>query len=408
MDHEHATVSEEHGCRSRAEAIGLLDFEIGRIQRQIRASGWTSWGLLVALSGVAWTLFDLITRPDFDYARLAQYIVALFCGREVLTTLVRLLDSSPGHFADTPRFHWSSTVLEGQKLGAGLQLFEAVVIAVLAVMFRGTVAYVGTIAAVVLAVLLILGNLSLFALIHPDTALPIPLTGKAPRWARITRFIAPATALAAAATFLHSVGLSAPEAAKAAGLVLAVFILAEQMAQERAGHPLLGPLIELRRDVALSRVRIEEALRRMEVLLEGEELEQLLQDDIAKVMRVVDTLAKLDERIHEAAAALADSDLFTRPVEDVRTELDGLLRLVQESEKLEAELSQRVGGLTKKQQRVSYVLNVFGIAATDSRILSLLQAQLDIIERGRSLQEAAAKAREAAEARLSEGTPSRP
>lgn len=276
--------------------LSILDFEIDKIQSEQTRPGWSLWALGAAFAALVWMLTEHLFSPSLNIVNVLQLFV-MFSALWTTRHLFALLQTFGQSSSQAPKgFRWAPDTLK--RLGALIDGAKATAVFVVSlVCTSGVPAYSRFLAALVygaMAFFVIVGFLlSMFRL--PVRADYPNLSGKLQIGIGIALWVA---ILITLITVAYGFGFAVSSSVsgftsvdmRVAILIVAALFLLKQLAVDYSEPPLLGSLIEIRRDLAFSRVSVEGAVERAEIAILGMNEAAVLQEDVRAILQTFEAM----------------------------------------------------------------------------------------------------------------------
>jgi hypothetical protein len=348
------------------ELIRIIEKDIDAIKESNAKTGWTSWALVGAIAGAVLLLFGetrkLDTFPTQDVQTIWLAGILLINTAILIARSLRInsLGIRPG------RIRWSheenATFLPVAAYRTLYFIAGAVIVIILPLPHWVT--------------FLVGGTFAFWALIM-GLALTVSLIKYPLGASRIAKrsglfFIVTISLLSLAslaALVLHikpPVGEGDTVPFMIAALITAIVMLAEMLLANTAPPRLLSSLQDLRNDIIFLRADIDQALRRYEILSEGEALPDALQGDLGDVLgdmeEIEHTYANMSALISKMEKSVPSRD----EADEIIKEKFALVRLDAESYGLHAQrCSEIIKRLGTKIEKLRRRMNQLSIASDD-------------------------------------------
>jgi hypothetical protein len=267
------------------ELIRIIEKDIDELKAGAARSGWTSWAIIGGVVGALLLLFGETRKLQsfpveevklLGLAGLLLYNIAIL---SINAFSIPLPEIRPG------RVRWSNEAFFSYQ--------PKVIYRFLIFLFGTFLAFSLTApnsVRVITGITFLLWTLgTVVALIYAKIKYPLGNTKLTRKGAYITYVaVLPGTLIVLALLAVQipfPVGETATLPYVLAGLILAIVVLVENLISLMAPSRLLSNLQELRNDILFLRVDIDEALRRYELLTEGETLPDALQKDLSEIAK---------------------------------------------------------------------------------------------------------------------------
>ena len=303
--------NEEHACPtqlSRAEVLDVLDREIRNLSDEKTRHGWSNWGILLGLAGMAWALLRYFEDPYVDWRHVALIYVNACLIIDVL------LLAFPAKAEDVltirgPRFHQPACFLTNGPATV-VHAGHYVVLMTLACLCRFPVSqatHVALLVAYIGKLLIVLAGAFMATVTLPlliNRARPTWVTATAVVLVAVLYLMLPALALRGYANSLAtSLQSLHPADARAAVLCLALVYLLLYWSSRAPQSPLIRPLKALHRELSFCHIAPSKAARQAEALLLGMQLEQVLQEELAAFAESTARYVDASRKFRSVAAA---------------------------------------------------------------------------------------------------------
>lgn len=367
------------------ELIRIIERDIDDIQARDTRNGWTSWAIAAGVGAALLALFAE-TRKLGLFPVVSVEVICL-TGVLIYTVVVlafKLLsidqtDIRPG------KLRWSNEAYVGFAPSAVFTLL--VFVACIIVATSLPILYLIKIFTIVAFGLWALWILLLLVLAR--MAYPLgnnPTTNKA---GFIVSTVPLITSVLAAIGLISQlrwpVGEDATLPYVLAGIVLAVLLLLGMLVVRMMPSRLLSNLRDLRNEVIFLRLDIDEALRRYEVLSEGETFPDAIQKELSEVLsdlNVVEyahwNMHRLIEQMMQKLPTKEDSAAVRdKKIADINLDKDSYLLHHQRCSQIINAIDVKTTALTKKMKRVIVATQDWG---TDNMIRASLTGRLQLMQ----------------------------
>jgi hypothetical protein len=290
-------LSEEPQTPCPDRLVGEIDVEIARIQSEETEHGVTRWALLLALGTTLWLALDALgqipgRRPTWVHL---EFILGFCLALDALRSVSVLLHSSNDAFLqDAGRYHFTRVAMGSRRRPLANMTARGLLLCAAAIWLSDgplrvwSVVWPYGFVAIASALFLILSRLDV----------PIPAWRQVPR-AKLAKVITalfwgsiPASMAGAALSHVlvcwvlweaHAVGVADVQFS---GLVVGAAEVVSRLSATGANSMMLGLLRRLRRDLSLGKLDVTSAAHEFEVAVMGMTFSDLVQEDVAKILRL--------------------------------------------------------------------------------------------------------------------------
>ena len=285
--------------RTADHVLNFLDGEISRINAEQHRPGWSMWALYGAIASVLWLLLNGWEQGAVHLVSALQLFLVVSLSFEILRGFLMWIKETPRHKERQRRFKFMSDV---QNSGTwGWSLARACIILLIVITSTRGVSW-GPIAFAVFMQTLTIA-LSIWTVIRILRDDPVPVEEHFIRKKGIASFIGfgvqalfSIVSLWVVARYFFAAVSRYPEGTsvsdfRTAGLLVVLSFLLSKLVSESKQSPLLGPLVQVQRDLSFGRIDADAAVRRADIILDGMEAEELFQEEISEL---VDTIELMD------------------------------------------------------------------------------------------------------------------
>lgn len=339
---------------SRDDLLRQLDQEIDSFRREDTRFGLTKWGILVAAAGLVWQLLSLVSG-GIDWTQCGRYVLFGVGAWGLLSAGGQWIDSLRTAPEKSPRFFRVQRLLNSDRSWMKVGLCRlALLVATTPVLIRGASGW-GVAAVVVLLCRELIGTGVGIALMYGESSVVVYRGMAAAPLVRATMLVSPLLNLLLIVPFWPQHPFGDLQPLKAAAVVLVLLFLARQYAESN-GHPLLGALEELRRDVALQRTTPERGLLQLAAITEGEPFEQLFVPEREAVLEAERGRAEAEAALRDAIGSLTGTLNESAPARVISERL-ALLKVAEEQlRQAELDLAVRYGQLAQRYRAITGLL----------------------------------------------------
>jgi hypothetical protein len=367
------------------ELIRIIEKDIDEIQQESTRTGWTSWTIIGGIVGALLLLFgETKNLTEFPAQKVGELLLAGIFGLEIvnlLTTIFRLVNNIP----KAGRIRWSDEERSNYLPALVYRLLLLTIFTFIAAQLTLPL----------LPLIVILSSLGfwllfmIFLLVFGLSRRPLgpPTVKNAGTSGALILLL-----LASFPAFVILVLRQPPPVGNAtlpyilAGLILGIIWLVSQLVSSTTPSRLLSNLKALKNDIVFLRIDIDEALKRYEILSEGETLPDVVQRELSEVEAALNALyneqALIRQLQHRMVEAVPRGDDSSEVIERKLTQI----RLDRTSYALHVERYQAIaGGMHKQLDQLAKNIRVALTASSDvasaNLIVASLQQRLDALTR---------------------------
>ena len=312
LEHDNQAVDVSDTCcklhASADQLVQLANQEIQRVRDDNRQPGWTPWALVGALASALWLFLSSLERSPVRWNQVLALYLVLALIFEGISRLSGLLDAGPARDSKHARFWLAHTALGSARHYFALELCHTAFLLSVPIICELPFGWLAS------------GGIYLYygqrmvglvlVLVFSFTRLPIHLRLRASRtrdvlsWTALSALLV--VAIIAVSTYITEMEPSPGFGEwRVAGLLCAIALLLLLLAKSRAEPPLLGPLVDMRRDLVLGRMDLDSARRQLDLALTGLEVGGVLQEHVAHIVRTIGTVEELLETARQELLLLA-------------------------------------------------------------------------------------------------------
>lgn len=369
------------------ELIRIIEKDIDELKASATRNGWTSWAMIGGIVGAVLLLFgetrklQSLPTQQIEIIWLTGLLLYTFVISIIRVLYVDDQNIRPG------RVRWTKDVYFSH-LPSGL--FTLLV-------FFVSIFIAWILPVPILIKILILTTLSVWtlwmALLLVMTRIELPLgntkvLAKSGRWIQFMNFLLSLFSLLALLPQLHRpIGEDATLPYILGGLLLAMVLLAIRLIFSMAPSRLLSVLKDLRNDIIFLRSDIDQALRRYEVIAEGETLPDALQNELSEVLRDLNVIAYAQANMENLIVKMLDDLPDPSDTKQEKARKDKQVALDKDSYVLHdakcREILNSLGAKLKTlNKKIQNVAGATGDWAGANAIRSSLGQQLELVEQG--------------------------
>jgi hypothetical protein len=366
------------------ELIRIIEKDIDELKAGDTKSGWTSWAIIGGILGALLLLLGetrrLLSFPTEDVKAIGLTALLLY-----LVT-INCMGAFTLHFPDVRpgRLRWSNDAFFS-SLPRVVYRFVVFAISVVVALSLSLAASVRTVTAITFGLWTLW---AILALIYAKLKYPLGNNKATRTGGYLTLFVTFVTS--AVALVLLGTNLPVPVGETGtlpyilAGFIVTIICLGENLISSMAPSRLLSNLQDLRNDVLFLRVDIDEALRRYELLTEGETLPDALQKDLSEIANELNLITYTHSNMSGLLGKMYIELPLPGDAADMKKQKLEQMRLLRDSHSLHeskyGEISEGLKGKLKKFSRKSALLRVAtDDAESESNIRSVLQERLQLI-----------------------------
>jgi len=313
--------SEDDGDLSNSEEIdrliGLLESEISRVRDEKSQPGWTTWALIGSLATMLWLLMAELEKHIVYRQNTLFLLLALSLAYDCITSVVSIikLPAPTWHASSKPRsrFRLAHSVLSSGRSRILIDITRLLFLMVAAAEIQSLLN-----TPYVVATFFYFGMSAVFMMIlfvYSFLEIPLPVGSIRRGVVILLGFLLLIPAILAlfgfSETLWHQgVSPTAPEW-RVGGLLFAITLVLQILAQEQPRTPLLETLIDIRRNLALGLVDLDSARRDTEISLLGMKTADVLQDDLQELLAELgqmDIRTQAMYREYERMAAIMENN----------------------------------------------------------------------------------------------------
>lgn len=295
---------------SRRELIALLEFEIGRIEKEQQRPGWTKWALTGAAAGCVWLLlkqFD--SQPNQMVWQNAAYLFLIWHLVWGALEQFRLwLSSQPASANSKAGFWFTNVVLSGVRLAFCAKFVERLFLLLIVftspfiphnwVFYTAIFVFGGSGIATFAGVILTYWKFKL----SNDRPKSILLSVSLSAVGAVPAALLLVQTIRIAHSNLHLFNLTE---LRVSLILFALAVIIPLILLDTAHYPFLVALSDLRRKLALQEISFDHAKQQADIFFKGMNAKQALQEDIDAVLTKYREAAAAAEILLSESTALA-------------------------------------------------------------------------------------------------------
>jgi hypothetical protein len=369
------------------ELIRVIEKDIDEITEGDTKSGWTSWAIVGGIIGALLLLFGetrkLSSFPADEVIKLSLVIFLFF---NIIAGLYRIFSATQLTSNIGPgRIRWSKEVylpyLPTWIYRFIIFLLGAWLASTLLVPLSFKIIAVSAFSSVALFLILIL------IMSVRDEPIGRPNIKHKVSLVMVTVFLllSSLTVMLLGSLLSFPVGEAATQIYILAGLTVTIVVLIEFLIDSMSPSRLLSSLQDLRNDIIFLRIDIDEALKRYEVLAEGETLPDAMKGDLDSILidlRNIEhahsnmeiLIAKMDQELYPVANTIQEKQRRSKQLDIYK---DSYLLHKAMCEHLARGLNPKFNGFNKK---LAKVLAVSGDLVSENNLRSMLQQRLQELD----------------------------
>ncbi len=289
----------------KENVLHLLDAEIKHVISSEKDSGVTVWALTVALASILWVILDQIEALQVELSN----ILLLFLLYSLITDFIYIFSrgiASTSTFQGERRFRFSQQDLSSSRSAALLLFIRALVLVLLISQYGDYLFSITKYTTYIFYFFLLF--LILVGLILSFINLPLPITREQSFKKTAVLLVISLIPLMCAIDILypwdnnHILSFSISDY-KLSSLILAFSILLIILVRSRIRTPLLDSLIRLRRDIALSKLDIDDAVKQVDIALIGLRVTDVFQKELKLFLDLTEKISfELDVAVEKITA----------------------------------------------------------------------------------------------------------
>ena len=289
------------------QLIGLLDFEIRRIEADNTRPGWNVWALLGAAGTTVWLALKELEFQHVDISKSLLIIVGLQLSSNLIFLLTSSLERSDRYPTDEVRIRFTKSLLGTTRTFVVLKLLQYGSLGVIVLMdpviprqflTYCVVAYFG-LCTLVLAHFLLL---SFSEIPLPEAPRNLPRILKFILWVVVPAFVVAVVRWLWSAS--HYFSLADLATVRFASLSWVAIVLTLMLARQRVRPPLLTTLIDLRRQLGLNEIDYDTARSQTEMALRGLRVSDIFQEQARRFLEYMREVVREQETIRSNVQAL--------------------------------------------------------------------------------------------------------
>lgn len=369
---------EDNNNNKQSGLLNTIDFEINKIESEASRAGWSFWILLASLASLGWVLLEELgkSKQDWKYSLLVFLICSLVF--EVLGNLRTLL--LPGMVKPIPnRFFIASTVFGSSRI---LYLFALLrnIILVTIIFFVKDFIYLYQL----LLVLYVLYTLTvLLVLLASFLDVPIRLTkNRSPTILTgivVTIINSMVVVYLLNDIFLGKILINISEY-KVGSIIFGVSFLVSNIITINQNVYQKEMLTNIRRDLLLGNIKLDEAKRQTEILLLGMQTSDFLQDDINAALELLQQLNNSSSESNKVYTEIIENikarDIFSLQVDELFGFLESAKKLRDHQDDLE-NMKRLSNELVMKHEKIKRKLLLLRNVTSQDTVLDTLLGKFD-------------------------------
>jgi hypothetical protein len=368
------------------ELIRIIERDIDEIVAGDTRNGWTSWGIAAGIAAALMLLFSetrkLASFPTIAVEQIGLAGVLLY---NVAVLGLRVLSFDQGNIRPG-KLRWSNEAYFAFVPSAVFSLL----ILILSFFLAATLILPLSVKIVTLAAFGLWSLWTIFLLAFSRMEFPLGnnrVSRKSGRIISVATLLLSALAMLAMGSQLRfPVGEEATLPYIIAGIILVVLVLIGNLVFTVAPSRLLSNLKDLRNEIVFLRIEIDEALRRYEVISEGESLPDAIQKELSEILTDLNVIEYAHWNMHRLIEQMTrklpgkDELVSTRDQKTAELGLDKDSYYLHEAKctDITNSLGPKVEKLTKKMSRVSAATEDWG---SENTIRASLTERLQLMQR---------------------------
>jgi hypothetical protein len=368
------------------ELIRIIERDIDEIKAGDATSGWTSWAIIGGIAGALFLLFGetskLTAFPTSDVEKITLAGI-LFYNAVVLS--MKAIYFNEGSNIRPGRLRWSKEAYFS-FVPSAIFNFLILITSMIIVLGLGMPLWITALTASAFGLWMLW---ILLLLILSRIEFPLGNNKGTQKYGRIIGLVTLGLCLAAMLSIgtqlQFPIGETLTVPYVIAGLILAVLFLTGHLISTMAPSRLLASLKDLRNEIVFLRIEIDEALRRYEVIVEGETLPDAVQKELGSILRDLNVIEYAHENMNRLLNQMMAELPLTSDSTEERKRKDAQIDLSKDSFLLHQNrctevlqlLTPKLKDLSKKQSRVGGVTEDW---ASDNTIRSYLTHRLEVID----------------------------
>ena len=291
----------------RDELLRLLDAEISHIRAEQTRGGWSLWGVLAALCGSQWALFEVANGKTVHWTNVGQVALGLTLAVDLLLMILTSLGATKKRRAARRRYQFVSGLNDKRPVC----LYSAIRCSILALLTLKLSSGVGLIPEmIVIGFYTVIGIVAVFTLYITYLTIPVDREPKTdPKLQGIATAAFSGVLLWPIIAYLKSglfvSGSVSPPDAQAGGLIVTGIFLLQMAAYVIPKAPLLESLLQVRRDLVLQNIDGAVAIRKLDVILFGLNTEDVAQERLADLLEHIQDLESQQKEVKESLDLVA-------------------------------------------------------------------------------------------------------
>jgi hypothetical protein len=267
------------------ELIRIIERDIDEIKAGDARSGWTSWAIIGGIAGALFLLFGETSKlTSFPTSDVEKITLAGILSYNVVMLSMKAIYFNEGNNIRPGRLRWSKEAYFS-FVPSGVFNFLVFVTSIILTLGLGMPVWITALTVSAFGLWMVW---TLLLLILSTIEFPLGNNKSTQKYGRIIGLVTLGLSFAAMLSIGTQLQIPIGETSTLpyviAGLILAVLFLIGHLIYTMAPSRLLSNLKDLRNEIVFLRIEIDEALRRYQVLVEGETLPDAVQKELSFIL----------------------------------------------------------------------------------------------------------------------------
>lgn len=276
----------------KEEFISFLDVEIQHYLARQQVLGWNLWAIIGAISGCVWLLFSVVRENilRIDTANIAIFLLILVLLGDIGRALLNVLNAREALNTKPNRYKTGKSYFGKDRVTIllGLLEYSLWIWLICSCGLSNELIPFKLVGCAYFGFNLFL-FVSVFVFSFTHFVFPIDFVPPSSKWVVVaSKIVLTAMPMVVLYGLVKSVwgtlGMQFVDEMRISLLLYAILYLFKKIPRQNSNTELLEFFMEVRRDVLLSRRRLEETYREVEILLLGEKLSDVLREDLLRVL----------------------------------------------------------------------------------------------------------------------------
>lgn len=327
------------------QLVSLIQFELDRAEKMAAKPGWTTWALWGALATIAWLAGNEINGSIIAWEAVWSWFLFASILTDLIALIHGLLTPESGQQNQGHRFTIANSSLGFARSLLTVLLVRYGILTILCINYSSLLSPWNAYPLAAYASLLSISFAILLA--YSFLNYPLPSTQTPPTRSKNIISALPVLLVSMGTTSLfitlnkYTDSLSLTNI-RVTGLLWTASMLIILLNMTRSKSPLIGPLINIRRDLGLNNIDVPTAKRQIELAIHGLQVADILQQEVSAVLTPLRLALNAQDQIDQELQALL-AQLPTDSSSDLTSTQKHLVSAVMRSfESLIADVNKRL------------------------------------------------------------------